>query len=62
MQALPRRFFELSERDCRRADLVIVMGTSLKVFPFAGIKDEVCERARLGINMAVGPTPCMVAS
>lgn len=34
---LPSRFAELAATDFRQADLLIVMGTSLKVQPFAGL-------------------------
>ena len=37
---LPKRFFE-SLQDIKDIDLVIIMGTSLKVFPFAGIPEFV---------------------
>lgn len=39
-EELPSRFFELSERDLPVCDLLIVLGTSLVVHPFAGL---VCE-------------------
>lgn len=44
-EALPRRFFELRKSDCQDADLMLVLGTSLKVYPFAGLKDEVRRSA-----------------
>lgn len=34
---LPRRFALMSGRDLPRCDLLIIMGTSLTVFPFAGL-------------------------
>lgn len=34
---LPRRFEELSKIDFPKCDLLIIIGTSLKVFPFAGL-------------------------
>lgn len=54
---LPDRFYELPERDLgTECDLLIVMGTSLEVHPFAGLVDMVGERCvRLLINRdAVG--------
>ena len=39
-ESLPLRFFE-SLQDIKDIDLVIIMGTSLKVFPFAGIPELV---------------------
>ena len=36
-EALPRRFFERAQEDFPRADLLIVMGTSLVVQPFASL-------------------------
>jgi NAD-dependent SIR2 family protein deacetylase len=38
---LPRRFFELRGRDLARCDLLIVSGTSLEVWPFAGLPAQV---------------------
>lgn len=35
------RFYELSENDFRLCDLLLVMGTSLQVYPFAGLVDKV---------------------
>jgi len=53
-EALPDRFFELSEEDFPKCDLLIVMGTSLQVHPFAGLIHEVREGVpRLLINMEV---------
>ena len=49
---LPERFFERLY-DLRRADLLLVMGTSLKVQPFASLIDEVplnCPRALLNLE------------
>ena len=36
-EALPERFKKLHEQDCTECDLLIVMGTSLKVAPFSGL-------------------------
>lgn len=38
---LPRRFFDLYDRDLSNADLLIVSGTSLEVYPFASIPRDV---------------------
>lgn len=48
---LPERFYTLPERDLGECDLLIVMGTSLEVHPFAGLVDLVNDRSvRLLIN------------
>lgn len=39
---LPERFYDLAEEDFPAADLLIVMGTSLVVHPFADLIGEVC--------------------
>jgi len=50
-EGLPKRFWKLRERDMPRADLVIVMGTSLKVQPFCTLVDDVGPKCpRLLIN------------
>eukprot|EP00823_Brevimastigomonas_motovehiculus_P003651 TRINITY_DN2263_c0_g1_i1.p1 TRINITY_DN2263_c0_g1~~TRINITY_DN2263_c0_g1_i1.p1 ORF type:complete len:461 (+),score=135.96 TRINITY_DN2263_c0_g1_i1:114-1496(+) len=38
---LPSRFYDLIEKDFSKADLLIVLGTSLKVHPFASLIDRV---------------------
>lgn len=38
-EALPQRFFDEAEEECLFADLLICLGTSLEVYPFAGIVD-----------------------
>ncbi|MES1906826.1 MAG: hypothetical protein MHM6MM_000058 [Cercozoa sp. M6MM] len=38
---LPERFHQMSAADLPKADLLLVMGTSLKVHPFAGLVDKV---------------------
>merc|ERR1711982_24256 len=50
-------FFRLSGEDLRKCDLLIVMGTTLKVYPVAGIVNDVPQLApRLLINKErVGP-------
>ena len=35
-EQLPQRFFDEAEIDCNFSDLLICMGTSLEVYPFAG--------------------------
>lgn len=58
-EQLPERFFQLAESDLRAADLLIIMGTSLKVQPFAslvGLVDD--DVPRLLINREeVGTEP-----
>ncbi|KAJ2890031.1 NAD-dependent protein deacetylase sirtuin-2 [Coemansia aciculifera] len=50
-EGLPSRFFELLSEDFAKCDLLIVMGTSLLVQPFASIIDKVGPRVpRLLIN------------
>ena len=36
-EQLPQRFFDEAEMDCTFSDLLICIGTSLEVYPFAGI-------------------------
>ena len=49
--ALPERFFQLAEADLRACDLLIILGTSLKVHPFASLVGLVGEDVpRLLIN------------
>ncbi|KAM7288570.1 putative sirtuin type [Ixodes scapularis] len=51
-ERLPERFFELSEEDFARCDLLIIIGTSLQVQPFAGLVDKVHNSIpRLLINL-----------
>ena len=40
-EMLPQRFHMLSEVDCSKAELLICIGTSLEVYPFAGIADSI---------------------
>lgn len=48
---LPERFFVESSKAVKEADLLIVAGTSLNVFPVAGIPDQVNENIpRIVIN------------
>lgn len=51
-ERLPDRFFQLSEEDFARCDLLIIIGTSLQVQPFAGLVDKVHNSIpRLLINL-----------
>jgi len=50
-EALPPRFFDEAEMDCEFCDQLICMGTSLEVYPFAGIVDAPKHKTpRLLIN------------
>eukprot|EP00900_Chrysochromulina_parva_P027429 jgi/Chrpa1/931/Chrysochromulina_OHIO_Genome00013918-RA len=50
-EQLPERFFDSAHDDLPRADLLLVMGTSLKVQPFAGLVTRAPLRApRLLVN------------
>jgi len=40
-ESLPKTFHEHSLRDLKEADLLIVIGTSLKVYPFAALVNDV---------------------
>lgn len=42
-QGLPGRFHELQGADFRQCDLLIVAGTTLTVFPFAGLVNDVSQ-------------------
>jgi len=42
-ESLPKRFHRLSAEDMPKCDLLLVLGTSLQVHPFAGLVDEVDE-------------------
>ncbi|KAG7528007.1 hypothetical protein FFLO_06462 [Filobasidium floriforme] len=55
-EGLPERFFELAVKDLPKCDLLIVVGTSLKVHPFASLVERVPRTCpRLLINReAVG--------
>jgi NAD-dependent deacetylase sirtuin 2 len=59
-ESLPKRYFELSMSDLPRADLLLVLGTSLKVQPFASLIDHVvdtCPRVlinREAVGLAAG--------
>lgn len=49
---LPDRFYSLIEKDFRQCDLLVVMGTSLTVQPFASLVDMVGSSVpRLIINL-----------
>ena len=61
-EQLPSRFFDLAREDLPAADLLIIMGTSLKVQPFASLAGRVRRTTpRLLINrepvsIALSPT------
>ena len=62
---LPERFFRLVEEDFPACDLLIVMGTSLRVQPFASLTGRVASNVpRLLINREVvgGPDPILEVS
>lgn len=51
-ERLPDRFFDLSEEDFAQCDLLLIVGTSLQVQPFAGLVDKVHNSIpRLLINL-----------
>ena len=53
-EQLPRRFFELAQEDLPECELLIILGTSLKVHPFASLTGRVGEQCpRLLINREV---------
>ncbi|OMJ26619.1 NAD-dependent protein deacetylase sirtuin-2 [Smittium culicis] len=47
-EQLPDRFHKLSASDLGSSDLVLIMGTSLKVYPFAGLVNLVREATGFG--------------
>jgi NAD-dependent deacetylase sirtuin 2 len=50
-ERLPERFFSLADEDFEKCDLLIIIGTSLTVQPFAGLIDNVpLKTPRLLIN------------
>ena len=49
-EALPRRFFECARDDLPECTLLLVLGTSLAVHPFAGLVGEVASAPRLLVN------------
>ncbi len=53
-EQLPQRFYHHAELDLPSADLLIVLGTSLAVMPFAGLIHEVGPHVpRLLVNREV---------
>eukprot|EP00316_Scyphosphaera_apsteinii_P012173 CAMPEP_0119319850 /NCGR_PEP_ID=MMETSP1333-20130426/50509_1 /TAXON_ID=418940 /ORGANISM="Scyphosphaera apsteinii, Strain RCC1455" /LENGTH=417 /DNA_ID=CAMNT_0007326367 /DNA_START=21 /DNA_END=1274 /DNA_ORIENTATION=+ len=63
-EQLPERFFMLMQHDFPQCDLLIVMGTSLKVHPFASLTSRVADDVpRLLINREVvgGSDPMLEA-
>jgi len=63
-EALPSRFVDMRVQDMKQCDLLIVIGTSLVVYPFAGLVNDVPDTTpRLLINMdAVGPFKAISAN
>lgn len=63
-QPVSNKFMSLSHKDLKEADLLIVMGTSLTVYPFAGLVNQVSATVpRLLINREVrGPWKVMLDS
>lgn len=54
-ESLPNRFGQLANEDLPECDLLIIMGTSLKVYPFAGLVNLVdikCKRVLLNMKKA----------
>jgi NAD+-dependent protein deacetylase sirtuin 2 len=50
-ESLPARFFTCSAHDMPQCDLLIIMGTSLVVYPFAALQSKVTDRCpRLLVN------------
>jgi len=55
-ESLPKRFFECADKDFKKCDLLIIMGTSLAVYPFAGLINMVKKSCpRLLINLERPP-------
>lgn len=55
-EALPVRFFDMWEEDCNNVEVAIVAGTSLSVYPFAGLPAE-CSKSSIRVlvnNEVVG--------
>ena len=51
-EALPERFWETLSSDFKKCDMLIIMGTSLMVHPFAGLIERVNDECpRMLINM-----------
>ena len=54
-ESLPSEFFENLENDFEKCDLLIVIGTSLKVYPFAaltGFVSKECPRVLINRDLA----------
>ena len=47
---LPHRFFELQEQDTENCDLLICIGTSLEVYPFAGTYEILISKLKFHIK------------
>eukprot|EP00301_Raphidiophrys_heterophryoidea_P004553 c11971_g1_i2.p1 GENE.c11971_g1_i2~~c11971_g1_i2.p1 ORF type:complete len:831 (+),score=192.77 c11971_g1_i2:164-2656(+) len=56
-EQLPKRFFQLKDHDFSQCTAIVVIATSLKVYPFAGLVNScglMCPRLLIN-NQAVGP-------
>jgi NAD-dependent histone deacetylase SIR2 len=52
-EGLPDRYHKLSTNDLRQADLLLVLGTSLRVYPFAGLIDIArCPKVLINLEPA----------
>lgn len=63
-EGLPHRFSQLHQADLASADALIVIGTSLRVYPFAGLTNKVpllCPRLLINRD-AVGPFQHLVSA
>lgn len=61
---LPQNFFSLSKSDFPLADLLIVIGTSLTVYPFAGLISKVninCPRVLINLEPVGSSTPLLLS-
>lgn len=62
-ECLPQRFGRMVEEDFGRCDLLIILGTSLAVQPFASLVDRVppkCPRLLINLEEAGDADPVMV--
>lgn len=50
-EPLPSRFFELTKDDFQKCDVLIILGTSLKVMPFALLANTPSTTCRIMVNM-----------
>lgn len=55
---MPEKFYSLKDKDFKKCDLLIIMGTSLEVQPFASLINQVGENVpRLLINREIVGRP-----